>query len=110
MASSRFCHLITINLNLYNYAMRLPSKEHRTSSQDSFVPDIKAYFSKTIIKGMITVFENHRKSLIFLTWRAKLRVHFETTKVHKKMPKMADFAKFENLKLAIKQCYQTGQY
>ena len=104
MASSRFCHLITINLNLYNYAMRLPSKEHRTSSQDSFVPDIKAYFSKTIIKGMITVFENHRKSLIQHCERSELHLHFEWIKVNQKCQY------FKNLNLVVEQCYQTGQF
>ena len=58
-----------------------------------------------------TVFENHRKSLIQHCERSKLRLHFEWTKVNFEMPKMANFWRlFENVKLAVKQFYQTGQF
>ena len=52
-----------------------------------------------------TVFENHRKSLIQHCERSELRLHFEWTKVNYKFWRV-----FENLKLAVKQCYQTGQF
>ena len=58
-----------------------------------------------------TVFENHRKSLIQHCERSELRLHFEWTKVNSKMPKIGPFWRvFENLKLAVKQCYKTGQF
>ena len=53
---------------------------------------------------MITVFENHTKSLIQHCERSELRLHFEWTK-------NGQFLQvFENLKLAVKQCYQTIQF
>ena len=57
-----------------------------------------------------TVFENHRKSLIQHCERSELRLHFEWTKSLLKSTKYDQFWRvFENLKLAVKQCYQTGQ-
>ena len=53
-----------------------------------------------------TVFENHRKSLIQYCERSELRLHFEWTKVHEKCQKWSIWRVFENLKLAVKQCYQ----
>ena len=51
------------------------------------------------------VFENHRKSLIQHCERSELRLHFEWN------AKNGPFWRvFENLKLAVKQCYQTGQF
>ena len=50
-------------------------------------------------------FENHRKSLIQHCERSELRLHFEWTKVNWKIGEF-----FENLKLAVKQCYQTSQF
>ena len=59
-----------------------------------------------------TVFENHRKSLIQHCERSELRLHFEWTKKFiqnaKKCLKFGEF--LENLELAVKQCYQTGQF
>ena len=56
------------------------------------------------------VFENHRKSLIQHCERSELRLHFELTSLLK-TPKNGPFWRvFENLKLAVKQCYQTGQF
>ena len=43
-----------------------------------------------------TVVENRRKSLIQHCERSELRLHFEWTKVHKKMPKMANFGENSN--------------
>ena len=57
-----------------------------------------------------TVFENNRKSLIQYCERSELRLHFEWTKVHKKCQKGSIWRVFENLKLAVKQCYQTCQF
>ena len=57
-----------------------------------------------------TVFENHRKSLIQHCERSELRLHFEWTKVIKNVKNGPFWRVFENLKLAVKQCYQTGQF
>ena len=58
----------------------------------------------------VTVFENPRKSLIRQCERSELRLHFEWTKVNSKNARNGPFWRvFENLKLAVKQCYQTGQ-
>ena len=55
------------------------------------------FFEKGSI--LFTVFENHRKSLIQNCERSE-------DKSSLKMPKMVDFGRvFENLKLAVKQCY-----
>ena len=48
-----------------------------------------------------TVFENHRKSLMI--------TFFEWTKSWIKRSKRSFWWVFENLKLAVKKCYQTGQ-
>ena len=42
----------------------------------------------------ITVFENHRKSLIQQCERSELRLHFEWTKVHQKCQKWSILASF----------------
>ena len=57
-----------------------------------------------------TVFENHRKSLIQHCERSELRLHFEWTKVNQKCNNGPFWRVFENLKLAVKQRYQTGQF
>ena len=54
--------------------------------------------------------ENHRNSLIQQCERSELRLHFEWTKVHWKCPKWFICEFFENLKLAVKQCYQRGPF
>ena len=54
--------------------------------------------------------ENHRKSLIQHCERSELRLHFEWTKVNQKCQKWLNLASFENLKLPVKQCYQTGHF
>ena len=46
------------------------------------------------VSEVYTVFANHRKSLIQQCERSKLRLHFEWTKVNKKMPKMVPFGEF----------------
>ena len=51
-----------------------------------------------------TEFENHRKSLIQHCERSELCLHFEWTKVNQKCQKLSI------LELAVKQCYQTGQF
>ena len=55
-----------------------------------------------------TVFENPAKSLIQHCERSELCLHFEWTKVHKNAKNGQFWRLFENLKLAVKQCYQTG--
>ena len=49
----------------------------------------------------LTVFENHRKSLIQHCERSELSLL-------QKCPKWSFWRVFENLKLSVKQCYQTG--
>ena len=56
----------------------------------------------TNLRGKGTVFENHRKSLIQHSERGQKLI-----KNAKNGPIWRDF---ENLKLAVKQCYQTGQF
>ena len=57
--------------------------------------------SQLLPNQQATVFENHQKCLI---------QHFEWTKVYFKNAKNGPFWRvFENLMLAVKQCYQTGQ-
>ena len=59
---------------------------------------------------MNTVFENQRKTFIQHCERSELSLHFEWTKVHKNANNSPIWRFFENLKLAVKQCYQTGQF
>ena len=54
-----------------------------------------------------TVFPNHRKCLIQHCERNELRLHFKSSL---ELPKMALLRVFENLKLEVKQSYQTGQF
>ena len=61
------------------------------------------YWGKNLT--FFTVFENHRKSLIQHCERSELRLHL--IKNTKNGP---IWRVFENLKLAVKQCYQTGQF
>ena len=56
------------------------------------------------------VFENLPKSRIQHCERSELYLHFEWTKVHQKCQKWPIWRVFENLKLAVTQCYQTGQF
>ena len=56
------------------------------------------------------VFENHRKSLIQHCERSELRLHFEWTEVNKNAKNGQFWQVFENLKLAVKQCYQKGKF
>ena len=51
------------------------------------------------------------KSIIQHCERSELRLHFEWTKVYFKNAKNGPFWRvFENLMLAVKQCYQTGHF
>ena len=54
------------------------------------------------------MFENHRKSLIQHREWSELRLHYEWTKNNLKCQKWLIWRVFE--KLAVKQCYQTGQF
>ena len=54
------------------------------------------------LKTKITVFENHRKSLIQHCERSELRLHFEWTKVHQKCQKLSIWRVFENVKHEVK--------
>ena len=56
-----------------------------------------------LIKYILTVFENHRKSLI---QQCELGLHFEWIK---NFPKWSIPRVFEKLKFRVKQFYQTGQ-
>ena len=42
--------------------------------------------------------------------RSELRLHFELTKEIKNAKNSPFWRVFENLKFAVKQCYQTGQF
>ena len=55
------------------------------------------------------MFENHRKSLIQHCERSELCLHFEWTKVNQNAKNGQFWRVFEKLKLAVKQCYQTGR-
>ena len=59
-----------------------------------------------------TVFENHRKSLIFniIASEASYVYILSGQKLIKNVKKYPLWRVFENLKLAVKQCYQTGQF
>ena len=58
---------------------------------------------------MLTVFENHRKSLSTLQAK-RATFTFWVDKLIKNA-KNGQFGRiFENLKLAVNQCYQTGQF
>ena len=57
-----------------------------------------------------TVFENHRKSLIQHCERSELRLHLSGQELIKNAKNGPFWRVFENLKLAVKQCYQTGQF
>ena len=57
-----------------------------------------------------TVFENNRKSRIQHSERSELRLHLHLQKFFKNAKNGQNWQVFENLKLAFKQCYQTGQF
>ena len=61
-------------------------------------------------KTLSTVFENPRKSLIHITSEASYVYILSWQKFIKKCQKWSIWRVFEKLKLAVKQCYQTGQY
>ena len=65
-------------------------------------------FIKSTKKG--TVFENHPKSRIQHCERSELRLHLSDQKFIKNVKNGPFWRVFENLKLAVKQCYQTGQF
>ena len=54
-----------------------------------------------------TVFENHRKSLIQHCERSELRLHLSGQKLTRNAKNSLFWRVCENLKLAVKQCYQT---
>ena len=59
---------------------------------------------ENMVSYFLTVFENHRKSIIQHCERSELCLHFEWTKVNQKCQKWSILSKF-----VVKQCYQTGQ-
>ena len=54
------------------------------------------------------VFENHRKSLIQHCERSERRLHLSGQKLTRNAKNSQFWRVCENLKLAVKQCYQTG--
>ena len=76
----------------------------------TWVGKLPILFMYNTLKWNNTVFENHRKSRIQHCERSELRLHFEWTKVHEKCQKWSIWRVFENLKLAVKQCYQIGHF
>ena len=61
-------------------------------------------------RNTLTVFENQRKSLVQHCERSELRLHIDNTKVNKNAQNGQLWPVFENLKLAVKQCYQTDPF
>ena len=61
------------------------------------------------VSTYITVFENHRKKS-HSTLRAKRAYILRGQKLLKNSKNVRFWRVFENLKLAVKQCYQTGQF
>ena len=59
--------------------------------------------SEAAFTATSTVFESHKKSRIQHCERSELRLHFELTKENAKIGPF--WRIFENLKLAVKQCY-----
>jgi len=59
---------------------------------------------------LMTVFENHRKSLIQHCERSELRLHLSGRKLIKNAKNGPFWRNFGKLKLAFKYCYQTGQF
>ena len=57
-----------------------------------------------------TVFENDINGLIRHCERSELRLHFEWTKDNQNVKNGQFVRVFENLNLAVKQCYQTGHF
>ena len=60
--------------------------------------------------NVIAVFENRPKSRIQHCERSELRLHIDNAKVNKNAQNGQLWPVFENLKLAFKQCYQTGPF
>ena len=58
------------------------------------------------MRMQLTVFENHRKSLIKHCERSELRLQ----KFIENAKNGPFWRLFENMNLAVKQCYQTGQF
>ena len=72
---------------------------------------IVIYYIQSVWKSdRTTMFENHRKSLIQYCERSELCLHFEWRKVNSKNAKNAQFGEFLKMKLAVKQCYQIGDF
>ena len=57
-----------------------------------------------------TVFENHRKNLILIASEASYVYNLSGQKLIKNAKNGPFWRAFENLKLAVIQCYQTGQF
>ena len=69
----------------------------------------KSLFSVSFVLN--TVFENHRKSLIFNIVSEANYDYILSEQKFLKMPKNGPIRRvFENVRLAVKQCYQTGQF
>ena len=63
-----------------------------------------------LIPGIFTVVENHRKSLINIASEASYVYILSGQKLIKNAKNGPFWRLFEKLKLAVKQCYQTGQF
>ena len=62
-------------------------------------------------ENQLTVFKNHRKSFKFNIGSEARYVYILRGQKYIKNAKNGPFWRvFENLKLAVKQCYQTGQF
>ena len=52
---------------------------------------------ENMVSYFLTVFENHRKSIIQHCERSELRLHFEWTKVNQKFQKIVNLSNFQTL-------------
>ena len=63
---------------------------------------------RKVEEDVATVFENHKKSRIQHCERSELRLHFKWTKIDYFAQNSQFWRVSENMKLAVKHCYQIG--
>ena len=84
--------------------------ENENNDTDIVITRAQRILDPTRYHKSFTEFENQRKSLIQHCERSELRSHLERTKVIQKRQKWSIGRFLENLKHAVKQCYQTGRF
>ena len=85
-------------------------RELRRTEPSSFRSPEKVTESIRKTQPDYTMFENHRKSLIKHCERSELSLLCEWKKLIKNVKNGQFWRVFESMKLAVKQCYQTGQF